>query len=73
MKPFDPKLEVSLSDCCNDITSTIPPSMGDGEIVICENCKNECTRQWYPVWEQVERGTYHRIEYKNKDGKIIIV
>jgi hypothetical protein len=36
------------------------------DIVLCMHCRKECTRQWKPVWEQVSKGTYRRIEYNLK-------
>lgn len=68
-------LIIRLSKCCNDSTSTIPACFGDPTMVFCRKCNTECDTVDYPLYKEVSKGTYRKIEYDflkdidNENGK----
>jgi len=65
--PPNINLEISLSNCCNAITNTIPACFGDPALTFCSECKTECQSEWKPVWEKTGPGSYKRINYELKN------
>lgn len=65
MRTYNPhtKPHIGLSECCNANTTTIPACFGDPVIVICNHCNKETTQIWKPLYEEIAKGHFRKIEY----------
>ena len=52
-----------LSNCCNAKTSTVPACFGEPTMSFCNCCNTQCELVWKPMYENVAKGTYRKIEY----------
>lgn len=68
-KTVHPKnMQLRISDCCNAQTNSVQACFGDPEIVICPVCNHITTVTWKPMYFEVSRGTWRKIEYKPKEN-----
>lgn len=56
-------LIIRLSKCCNGSTYTIPAYFYDPIMIFCRKCNTECVTVDYPLYQEVSKGTYRKIEY----------
>jgi len=54
--------------CCNRMVSTMPRTLseflaGVEEVHICKGCTEICNVELKPVYEEVNKGIYRKIEY----------
>lgn len=54
-----------VSACCKGKIATIPACMGDPIMRICMTCTNECDEELRPMYEEVSKGTFRLINYKD--------
>ena len=61
--PHPKNVQIRLSVCCNGNTGVVPGGLFDRSFVYCKNCNKECEYVWMPMYYEVSKGTWRKIDY----------
>lgn len=56
-------LQIRLSQCCTGKTYTIPACFSEPAFTFCDTCKTQCDVVWLPLYQEVGKGTWRKIDY----------